>query len=89
MSENLKNKEHNNEAPWEASDRIPNSTYPQHYDLYLHPDLNSKYFTGNVNIKIVTTEPTDYFLVHTRLLNINNETLVLERMENKSQNVSI
>ena len=38
--------------PWEKDYRIPASTYAMHYDLYLHPDMETGLFTGQVDILI-------------------------------------
>ena len=33
--------------PWEKDPRLPRHLIPLHYDLYLHPNLNTGLFTGN------------------------------------------
>ena len=33
--------------PWEKDPRLPKHLIPLHYDLYLHPNLNTGLFTGN------------------------------------------
>ena len=38
--------------PWEKDYRIPASTYALHYDLFLHPDMETGLFTGTVDILI-------------------------------------
>ena len=34
--------------PWEKDPRLPRHLIPLHYDLYLHPNLNTGLFTGNM-----------------------------------------
>ncbi|XP_063595793.1 glutamyl aminopeptidase-like [Penaeus indicus] len=62
--------------PWEDEFRLPNSTHPDHYDLYLHPDLDTKTFSGHVTIHVTTSETRDHFLVHTKWLNISQTKVV-------------
>ena len=38
--------------PWEKEYRIPASTYALHYDLYLHPNMETGLFSGTVDILI-------------------------------------
>lgn len=69
--------------PWEDEFRLPNSTHPDHYDLYLHPDLITKTFSGRVTIHITTSETRDHFLVHTKWLNIS-QTKVVKLVEGET-----
>ncbi|QQP35718.1 Aminopeptidase, partial [Caligus rogercresseyi] len=42
---------------WESNYRIPSDTYPLHYDLFLHPDMNGTTFQGRVSILIDVRSP--------------------------------
>lgn len=63
------------EKRWERDVRLPSHLLPLHYDLYLHPDLASGLFSGRVTIAIESTAPTNYFLVHTKYLDISESSL--------------
>ena len=60
---------------WESNYRIPESTLPLHYDLYLFPDLDQKTFSGHVTIHIKTTEPRDYLVTHIQYLQVTKTEL--------------
>lgn len=62
--------------PWEDSFRLPSTVHPDHYDLYAHPDLATKTFSGRVSITVTTSEPRDHFLIHTKWLNITSTDVV-------------
>ena len=47
--------------PWEDDYRIPNDTYANHYDLYLHPDLEAGTFSGKVTVHITASNPVKQF----------------------------
>ena len=64
--------------PWEKDVRLPSHLLPLHYDLYLHPDLDTGLFMGRVAIAIEATSPTSYFLVHTKYLDISDTRLANE-----------
>ena len=38
--------------PWEKDPRLPKHLIPLHYDLYLHPNLNTGLFNGNKWIRM-------------------------------------
>lgn len=63
-------------SPWEDNFRLPKSVHPDHYDLYMYPDLTSKIFSGTVTIHITSSEPCDNFLIHTKWLNITQTRVV-------------
>ena len=46
---------------WEEDYRIPNDTYANHYDLYLHPDLEAGTFTGKVTVHITASNPVKWY----------------------------
>ena len=60
---------------WESNYRIPESTLPLHYDLYLFPDLDQKTFSGHVTIHIKATEPRDYLVTHVQYLKVTKTEL--------------
>nr|XP_045618493.1 glutamyl aminopeptidase-like isoform X1 [Procambarus clarkii] len=63
-------------SPWENSLRLPTSVHPDHYDLYLCPNLSTKAFSGRVTIHITSSETRNYFLVHTKWLSITQTQVV-------------
>ncbi|XP_050691073.1 glutamyl aminopeptidase-like [Eriocheir sinensis] len=76
------------DRPWEDSFRLPDTVLPQHYELYIHPDLTSKTFTGQVTISLLSQEPRDHFLVHAQWLTITSSSLV-SVTDNQTQAVRI
>ena len=66
---------------WEREVRLPAYLLPLHYDLYLHPDLETGLFSGRVTISISATAPTPHFLVHTKYLDISDTNLRNEQGE--------
>ena len=60
---------------WEREYRIPKETYPVHYDLYLHPDLETGLFTGKVSIQVSVSSPIDFLVTHVKTLNITSTKL--------------
>ena len=40
--------------PWVEQYRLPDTTLPQHYDLYIFPNLDTKLFSGHQAAGIVT-----------------------------------
>lgn len=79
---------------WEENARLPEHLIPLHYQLYLHPDLQEGTFkgltrflffllmeiflSGRVRIDILATKPADYFLVHSKGLDIQETELERE-----------
>lgn len=62
--------------PWEREYRIPKTTLPHHYNLYLHPNLDTGIFTGSVDILIGVTSPMDYLLAHVKQMNVTKTELI-------------
>ena len=62
--------DNNFKFPWEKNVRLPRTVLPLHYDLYLHPDLETGLFSGKVSIEVDNQMPTHHFLVHTKYLDI-------------------
>jgi glutamyl aminopeptidase len=63
---------------WEKEVRLPRHLLPLHYDLRLHPDLDTGLFSGRVAIQIQAIAPTSHFLVHTKHLTISETQLHTE-----------
>ncbi|MPC31182.1 Glutamyl aminopeptidase [Portunus trituberculatus] len=76
------------DRPWEESFRLPETVIPEHYELYMHPDLSVKTFSGRVTISLTSQEPRDHFLVHSQWLTITNTSLVSKK-GSQSQDVHI
>uniref|UniRef100_A0A0P4WBK7 Aminopeptidase n=1 Tax=Scylla olivacea TaxID=85551 RepID=A0A0P4WBK7_SCYOL len=76
------------DRPWEESFRLPETVIPEHYELYMHPDLSAKTFSGRVTISLTSQEPRDHFLVHSQWLTITNTSLISKK-GNQSQDVHI
>lgn len=56
--------------------RLPSEIKPKRYDLYLHPNLKTKTFSGKVTIELDVLKPISYIPVHSKFLNISTENLV-------------
>lgn len=57
--------------PWEDI-RLPPSIIPSNYDIFLHPNLSTFHFTGNVTIQIKSLKDTDFVVFHERDLNFSS-----------------
>lgn len=53
--------------------RLPSEIKPKRYDLYLHPNLNTKKFSGRVTIELDVLKPISFIPVHSKSLNITTE----------------
>lgn len=69
--------------------RLPAGIRPTLYNLYLHPDLKTKTFSGNVKIHLEITKPTNFIPVHIKLLNITKTDLFKKNPEGNSSMVEI
>ena len=54
--------------PWEDDYRLPLNVIPDHYQIYLYPNLEDETLTGRINIWIKTTEPRNNLYLHSREL---------------------
>ncbi|KAF0305364.1 Glutamyl aminopeptidase [Amphibalanus amphitrite] len=61
--------------PWEKDYRIPASTYALHYDLFLHPNMETGLFTGTVDILIRVSKKRSHLVTHSKFLNITRTSL--------------
>ncbi|XP_053945175.1 glutamyl aminopeptidase-like [Anastrepha ludens] len=59
-------------APEVIDYRLPDSIYPINYDLYLHPDIDTGNFTGQMVIRVNTTSAINQIVLHSNSLSINN-----------------
>lgn len=61
----------------EFSYRLPNHTFPVHYDVYLRTSVHEADWavTGNVNILVNVAEETDSIVIHSLYYGINSITL--------------
>lgn len=50
--------------------RLPAFIKPREYNLWLHPHLDSKRFTGKVSIELDVQQPTAFIPLHSKRLNI-------------------
>merc|ERR1711962_360541 len=60
---------------WESDYRLPQTTLPLHYDLYLFPNLKDDTFSGHVAISLDTKEPRSHFVVHVKNLKVSDTQL--------------
>ena len=58
------------EKPWENSYRLPQTSIPLTYEIYLHPDMEKQTFTGKVSIQIQNTVEKDHLYLHVKSLHI-------------------
>ncbi|KAF2355490.1 Peptidase M1 membrane alanine aminopeptidase N-terminal [Trinorchestia longiramus] len=79
MSDGRKSAKSSKALPWEENSRLPETVLPLHYLLYLHPDLDTKLFSGSVSIEMNSTETRDYFLVHSKGLTLSNTQLLQQQ----------
>lgn len=65
--------------------RLPSEIQPKRYDLYLHPNLKTKTFSGRVTIELNVLKPISFIPVHSKNLNITTKDLWRFSGENKEQ----
>ncbi|XP_055377192.1 aminopeptidase A-like [Condylostylus longicornis] len=56
--------------------RLPREIKPKRYDLYLHPNLKEKTFSGSVTIEVNISKPINFIPVHSKLLNITDTKII-------------
>ena len=55
--------------------RLPNELRPIKYAIRLEPNLQTKTFTGNIDIKIEVLRPISYIPVHSKFLTVQTKNL--------------
>ncbi|XP_072514582.1 endoplasmic reticulum aminopeptidase 1 [Salminus brasiliensis] len=65
--------------PWNM--RLPDSVKPLHYDLLIHPNLNSLSFTGTVQIRLEVQQESSYIFLHSKNLHISRALLLGSRRQ--------
>lgn len=72
--------------PWENDYCLPPDTVPIHYDIFLHPDLNTSAFSGKVTIQIRVKNRRSFLLVNAKHLDIYDTRLTkLDAVENEEE----
>ncbi|KPP73919.1 hypothetical protein Z043_106955, partial [Scleropages formosus] len=61
--------------PWNKS-RLPNDIRPDHYFLYIHPELASETFMGRVQILVTVLNDTNMIVLHSKGLRV--QSVILE-----------
>jgi len=57
--------------PW-TSIRLPDTVKPLSYELFVHPNLSTFHFAGNVTMSFSVTKMTDFLLFHIKRMNISS-----------------
>lgn len=57
--------------PWKDI-RLPRNIIPDHYHIFIHPNLSQSHFSGNVNIFALVVSATDFIVFHVKDLNITD-----------------
>ena len=57
--------------PW-TSIRLPAAFKPVSYELFIHPNLSTFHFDGNVTITFIVSTTTNFMLFHVKTLNITS-----------------
>ena len=66
----------NQTFPWDRM-RLPQTVVPLHYNLTIHPDMNTLHFTGAVLIELEVLENTTTIVLHSSELLISSVTLLV------------
>jgi len=57
--------------PW-TNIRLPETVKPLSYELFIHPNLSTFHFEGNVTMSFSVSKPTNFLLFHIKTLNISS-----------------
>lgn len=68
--------------------RLPAAVRPTYYNLFLHPNLETKMFSGNVKIDFNVTEPVNFVALHSKYLNVTTNKLI-KQLENGAEGIPI
>jgi hypothetical protein len=68
--------------------RLPSAIRPLAYNLFLHPNLETKAFSGNVKIDFNVSEPVPYVVLHSKFLNVTTNKLI-RNLENGAEGIGI
>lgn len=63
------------DKPWHQL-RLPISISPEHYSIYIYPDMTTDVYYGQVDIHINVEANSSYVILHAQYINIANSTLV-------------
>lgn len=64
--------------------RLPREVKPKHYDLLLHPNFDSRTFSGRVSIQLDVLKPISFIPIHAKLLNISDTSVVRNSVADNS-----
>lgn len=89
------NKKHNMNISKAASKLVENLTFrlpaaikPYAYNLFLHPNLETKTFSGNVKIEFSVSESVPFVALHSKFLNVTTNKLI-RNLENGAEGIPI
>lgn len=68
--------------------RLPASIRPVAYNLFLHPNLEDKTFSGNVKIEFNVTDSIPFVALHSKFLNVTTNKLI-RNLENGAEGIAI
>lgn len=68
--------------------RLPSAIRPTTYNLLLHPDLETKTFSGNVKIDFDVSESAPFVALHSKSLNVSTNKLI-KNLENGAEGIPI
>lgn len=68
--------------------RLPSAIRPSRYNLFLHPNLVTKAFSGNVKIDFHIAEPVPFVVLHSKFLNVTTNKLI-RNLENGAEGIGI
>jgi len=57
--------------PW-TSIRLPDTVHPLSYELFIHPNLSTFQFNGNVKISFSVSKTSDFLLFHVKTMKISS-----------------